>query len=164
MKKIYYATFSPCRSLKEGEYFQHEPWSATLQSIGQLNHSFMFKFLGKKKEEPENSEELLNEFKRISATLNNLSVDLEEFKKKSQGFIQKVGIVRFNPFAEVGSNQSFSIALLDGNNNGVVITSLYGREENRVYAKPIANGQSSYLLSEEEKRAISEAINPPVSG
>ncbi len=66
-------------------------------------------------------------------------------------------MVRFNPFKEIGGDQSFSIALLDSNNDGIVITSLYGREGNRVFGKPIKNGKSRYLLSGEEKKAIEQA-------
>lgn len=120
----------------------------------------MFNFARKKEKEPQNIEEVLTELKKISADIKNLSLELESFRGKSKNFTQKVGIVRFNPFEEVGSDQSFSIALLDGDNNGIVVTSLYGRESNRVYAKPIKNGQSTYLLSEEEKRAIVEAYGP----
>jgi len=71
--------------------------------------------------------------------------------------IQKVGVVRYNPFQEVGGDQSFSIALLDAKDNGVVITNLYSRQENRVYAKPLEQGISKYPLSGEEKEAIARA-------
>jgi len=57
----------------------------------------------------------------------------------------------------LGGDQSFSIALLDKQNSGVVITSLYTRDGNRVYAKPIENGTSEYTLSKEEKEALSRA-------
>ncbi len=72
--------------------------------------------------------------------------------------IHKVGVVRYNPFKEVGGDQSFSIALLDSRNSGFVITSLYGRETNRIYGKPVKKGKSEYQLSEEEIMAIEEAI------
>jgi hypothetical protein len=69
--------------------------------------------------------------------------------------VHKVGVVRFNPFKEVGSNQSFAIALLDGKNSGTIISSLHTREGSRVYAKPIENSESKvYPLTEEEKQAI----------
>jgi hypothetical protein len=69
--------------------------------------------------------------------------------------IHKVGVVRFNPFKEVGSNQSFAIALLDSKNSGTVISSLHTREGSRVYAKPVENGDSKlYPLTDEEKQAI----------
>jgi hypothetical protein len=69
--------------------------------------------------------------------------------------IHKVGVVRFNPFKEVGSNQSFVIAFLDGKNSGTVLSSLHTREGSRIYAKPITGGESElFPLTEEEKQAI----------
>lgn len=84
---------------------------------------------------------------------------LEAEVKKSRGSLKKIGMMRFNPFGEVGGNQSFCIAILNDNNDGFVITSHYGREANRVYAKPIKASQSDYLLSKEEKEAIEKAMN-----
>ncbi len=69
--------------------------------------------------------------------------------------IHKVGIVRFNPFQDTGSNQSWSIALLDGDTTGIVISSLLSRESARVYAKPVVRGQAKdFPFTAEEKRAI----------
>ena len=68
--------------------------------------------------------------------------------------IQKVGLVRYNAFKDVGSDLSFAIALLDGNNNGVVFNGIYGSEYSNIYAKPIKNKNSSYQLSNEEEYAI----------
>ena len=118
----------------------------------------MFNFK-KKKKEPENLKELLEQFKALKEEFVKIKKDFEILREKNSFNVQKIGIVRFNPFKEVGGNQSFSLALLDGNDNGIVITSLYTREENRVYGKPIKNGQSEYLLSEEEKKAIELAKN-----
>lgn len=88
--------------------------------------------------------------------------ELKNFSNKLYGLaeksIQKVGFIRFNPFDEVGGDQSFSISLLDLNNNGILITSLFGRDGTRIYSKPIENGQSKYHLSEEEKEALKKAI------
>ena len=78
-------------------------------------------------------------------------------KKENKFSVQKIGIVRFNPFKEVGSDQSFSIALLNREDTGIIITSLYNREGNRVYGKPVKNGKSSYSLSKEEQTAIEKA-------
>ncbi len=82
----------------------------------------------------------------------------ENLQKLADISIQKVGVVRFNPFKDTGGDQSFVIALLDKDNNGLVISSLYGREGTRIYAKPIEKGDSSYQLSEEEKQAIRKAM------
>ena len=68
--------------------------------------------------------------------------------------IQKIGMVRFNPFADGGGNFSFTLALLDGHNNGVIITSLHGREQNRIYSKYILEGKSESQLTGEEQQAI----------
>lgn len=119
----------------------------------------MFNFF-KKKKEPKNFKEILSLLKNLEKNFEKFSEDLEDLKKESKFSIQKIGIVRFNPFSEVGGDQSFSIALLDGNNSGLIITSLYSREGNRVYGKSIKNGKSEYSLSEEEKKAMLKAIGP----
>jgi len=116
----------------------------------------MFK-LFKKKKTPKNLKEVLSQFEELKKELKEISNELEKIKKENKFSIQKVGIVRFNPFKEIGGDQSFSIALLDGNDNGIVITSLYSLKGNRVFGKPIRNGKSKYLLSEEEKKAIGKA-------
>ncbi len=116
----------------------------------------MFDF-GKKKKTLENAEEIMAEINNLAGRIDGLSSEIKKLQERSRSFVQKVGIVRFNPFSDVGGDQSFSIALLDENNDGVVITSLYSRNDNRVYAKPIKNSQSAYLLSEEEKQALNKA-------
>ena len=68
--------------------------------------------------------------------------------------IQKIGLVRYNAFKDVGSDLSFAIAMLDRNDNGVILNGLYGSESSNIYAKPIKNGISKYQLSEEEKTAL----------
>lgn len=69
--------------------------------------------------------------------------------------VHKVGMVRFNPFKDLGGDQSFSIAFLNGQNNGLVISALHTREGNRVYAKPVEKGKATkYPLTDEEKEAI----------
>lgn len=91
--------------------------------------------------------------------LFEISNRLRELALKS---IHKFSVLRFNPFKEVGSNQSFSLALLDGKNNGVVISSLHTREGTRVYAKPIKNGDADgFPLTDEERHVIQEAVTSP---
>ena len=72
---------------------------------------------------------------------------------------QKIGIVRYNAFKDVGSDLSFTLAILDDYNNGVVLNGIYARDSSNIYAKPIENGVSKYVLSEEEKEAVNRAIN-----
>lgn len=73
--------------------------------------------------------------------------------------VQKVSVIRYRAFEDVGSDLSYSIAMLDEANNGLVITGIYGRNESTSFTKPIENGISKYDLSEEEKLAIRSAIN-----
>jgi hypothetical protein len=88
--------------------------------------------------------------------LYNISNQINAISQK--GF-HKVGMVRFNPFKDVGGDQSFAIAFLNGKNNGLVLSSLFTRDGARVYSKSIVNGQSEkYPLTEEEKEAIEQAI------
>ncbi len=91
----------------------------------------------------------IQELYGISNQINNLSF---------RG-LHKTGLVRFNPFREVGGDQSFAIALLNGKNSGIVISSLYTREGTRIYAKAILSGKSEkYPLTEEEEQAIKIAM------
>ena len=84
--------------------------------------------------------------------INLLDKDLE-------GCVQKVGIYRYSAFQDTGSDLSFTLALLDEHNNGVIFNGIYSREMSNIYAKPIENGNSKYTLSDEEKIAIDRAIN-----
>ncbi len=89
--------------------------------------------------------------------LFEISNQLRELCLKS---LHKTNVVRFNPFKEVGGNQSFSLVLLDGKNSGVVLSSLHTREGTRVYAKPVLSGDASgFPLTDEEKLAIEQAIS-----
>lgn len=83
--------------------------------------------------------------------------NVDQLKKDGLGDIKKVGIVRFNPFAETGGDQSFVLCLLDGQDTGFVLLSLHGREGTRTYIKPVRQGKSRYQLSKEELQAIEEA-------
>lgn len=73
---------------------------------------------------------------------------------KSGDGLQHVGLVRFNPFSDTGSDQSFAIALLNDRRSGIVITSLHARDGTRVFAKSIEDGRATHALSEEEGEAL----------
>jgi hypothetical protein len=90
----------------------------------------------------------------VTAKLAQLTAYCQQLDATTQRSLQRVGVVRFNPFDDVGGDQSFSVALLDAAGNGIVISSLFGRRESRVYVKPIDKGQSKYPLSGEEQQAI----------
>jgi hypothetical protein len=108
---------------------------------------------------------------RHDKEIGNLDTEIQELfeiSEKIRGLahigIHKVGIVRFNPFQDTGGNQSWSIAILNGNNTGLVISSLLSRESARVYAKPVIQGHhGDFPLTAEEKHAIELAQKPKQS-
>jgi hypothetical protein len=83
------------------------------------------------------------------------SLTLERTQRKA---IQRVGLVRFNPFEDTGGNQSFALALLDQQGDGLVVSSLHARAGTRVYGKAIASGKSEAALSDEEAAAVRLAL------
>jgi hypothetical protein len=92
--------------------------------------------------------------KQIAGLLNRIA-KIEDHSLKN---IQKVGLIRFNPFKDTGGDQSFILALLDAHQSGIVISGLYSRAGTRWYAKRVENGKGSeHELSEEEKKAVSVA-------
>ncbi len=93
---------------------------------------------------------------RVDA-LNKLHHELEDLSRRT---IQKVAVIRYNPFSDTGGDQSFAIALLDSLGNGVVLSSLHSRTDTRVFAKPVQSGRSRYQLSDEEQDAIKKALAP----
>jgi hypothetical protein len=78
--------------------------------------------------------------------------------------VQRVGLVRYNPFEDTGGNQSFALALLDGRGDGFVVSSLHARAGTRVYAKSIVGGASEAALSAEESEAVKQALAKPAPG
>lgn len=110
-----------------------------------------------------NIEEMIYEYKKnveqAMEIVNDLKDDYNDINERLKGCVQKVSIVRYRAFEDVGSDLSFSIALLDDKNNGIILTGIYGRSECTTFAKPIENGISKYDLSDEEKQALKEAMN-----
>ena len=88
----------------------------------------------------------------------NLNLDLDSFKKESRLNIQRVGLTKYNPFKETGGNNSFSLVLLDGNKNGIIITSLHTRERTRLYLKEVISGKPKIELSNDEEQALKESL------
>lgn len=96
----------------------------------------------------------------IGETRNRVArvdADLRAIQTQANLAVQNIGIKRFNPFGDTGGDQSFAVALLDAQADGIVISSIYSRNTNRIFAKPIKEGRSSYTLSEEEAEAITMA-------
>lgn len=102
-------------------------------------------------------EVIINNSKTLERVLMKIDVfegRLNETERLTAKSIQRVGIVRFNAFEDIGGDLSFALALLDQNGDGVVVTSIYGRDDARTYAKPVKQGKSTFQLSPEEEKAI----------
>lgn len=100
-------------------------------------------------------ETILTKWELEKKEIEKLRTALDELTKRGEYHLQKAAVLRFNPFADTGGDQSFVMALLDGQNNGLVITSLHNRGSSRWYAKNVVSGKSQdYDLSQEESKAI----------
>lgn len=108
-------------------------------------------------------EEQAGLIRALKQEVDGLREEQRRLRESSAYHLQHFGMLRYNAF-ETGSDLSFSAAILNGNRDGVVLTSLYSRDESRVYAKPIKNGASSYNLSGEEKNAIAAALSKGADG
>lgn len=102
-------------------------------------------------------ETLLTLEEQNSKSVKNLLAEIALLEEKSVLPLQKVGLVRFNPFGENGGDQSFSLCLLNGIEDGIILTALHTRDRTRVYTKSIVKGESKYELSKEEVKALKEA-------
>lgn len=111
----------------------------------------------------QNLEDLIaSKIDNIENALTNSEKSLEEcrvIREEIKGCVNKVAIMRYKAFEDVGSDLSFSIAILDDYNDGVLITGIYARNDSTTYAKPVDKGISRYDLSEEEIHVLNEAIN-----
>jgi hypothetical protein len=98
---------------------------------------------------------------RLEAAARMLNTTDKGQQQLIEGAVRRVGLIRYDAFEDVGGRLSFSCALLDDHGNGVVVTSINGRQDTRVYAKPITAGKSGYNLSIEEDEAIRQALERP---
>lgn len=122
-------------------------------------YSEFMKKLGNGKNIDENLKVYMDRVQKVEDLNKEIIQYCESLDKTVDTCIQKIGIVRYNAFKDVGSNLSFTLALLNNNNNGVVLNGIYSRDNSNIYAKPIKDGKSEYILSDEEKEAIEKAIN-----
>lgn len=102
-------------------------------------------------------EDLLEHSVNTDDTIKRTGQLLEQVQKKDLKHIQKMGLVRFNPFRDVGGNQSFALALLNDEDTGIVLSGLHARESTRLYIKDITRGASRSELSREERQALEVA-------
>ncbi len=115
-------------------------------------------FLGKKAKDLEDTIiSLENSITELNKTKDTIQKDIAIINTKLKKSIRGLETIRFNPFPDQGSNQSFAIGMLNEENDGLVISSLYSRERMSVFAKPIKNGKSEYELTAEEKEVLKKA-------
>ena len=105
----------------------------------------------------------LNEIQEVSEENAAIKRENERLDGLLQLAITRVGVVRFRAFDDMGSDLSYAVALLDSYNNGVILTSIFGREDSRSYVKPVEKGQSTYQLMPEEQQALDEAMRKGAS-
>lgn len=110
-----------------------------------------------------NVDEMLREYikrvETVEAKNNEIISYCKSLDDNIKICVQKIGVVRYNAFKDTGSDLSFTLALLDDKNDGIVLNGIYARDSSNIFAKPIEKGESKYVLSNEEKEAISRAIN-----
>ena len=102
--------------------------------------------------------------KSVEEKYEKLASVVKDMDKNMEKCIQKVGVIRYNPFDEVGGKLSYAIAMLDSKNNGVILNGIHSRSGSFTYAKPVELGVSEYVLSYEENQALEEALTSSYSG
>ena len=132
----------------------------SIVKISKLNKKYkeFMQKLGKGKNIEEDLENYMYRVERVEKQNGEIRTYIENIDKDLKNCIQKIGMVRYSAFKDTGSDLSFALALLDENNNGVVLNGIYSREMSNIYAKPIKEGKSTYTLSEEEQEALKKAI------
>lgn len=135
-------------------------WNIVLTvKFGGLKKRFRRLAQGSSKENLEQIlEKLFSRMEALDESQREVSALAKEMRTRVREQKGNLGIVRFCAFEQEGSDLSFSLALVDEAGSGMVITSIYGRHESRVYAKPVEAGHSSYTLSEEEQQALEAAL------
>ncbi len=121
----------------------------------------------KKEKDPEklnNLEEAIKYIKILEKKIDVLDKRIEKNEQVALNNFSKFSILRFNSFNDMGGDQSFTIALLDKNNNGFILTSLFYKDSPRVFTKPIKNGISEYQLLKEEETILKQALDDKKTG
>ena len=100
----------------------------------------------------------VSEIRDAAKGLESLLSEQAAIRNTQSNTIQKIGFIKYNAFENIGNDLSFALTLLDGNNNGICISSIYGRNESRIFSKPIVKGKSLVSLSQEELESLNEAL------
>lgn len=101
----------------------------------------------------------INEMKGVAEESKQIKQENKRLDKILQTATTRIGIVRFSAFADMGSDLSYAVAMLDAHNNGVLFSSIFAREDSRSYVKPIEAGRSTYKLTREEAEALDKAMS-----
>jgi hypothetical protein len=102
--------------------------------------------------------EISKQIKIVRDTQAQINSHLNTVDKRLDGAVRNIQTLRFNPFDDAGSNQSFAMSFLNDKGDGVIISSLYARDRMSIFAKPIINGKSDFELSSEEKEVLAKSI------
>lgn len=102
--------------------------------------------------------EHINEVKKVMQQNTQIEEEHKQIHEILQNVIQKIGIVRFSAFDDVGGDLSYAVAILDRQNTGVIFSSIFGRNASMSYMKPVRNGNSKQKLSDEENEALRKAM------
>jgi hypothetical protein len=123
-----------------------------------IEHRLRKFFAGKKAESLEGLMiDICEKVENLKKTQEEINSHLVVVDKRLGKSIRNVETVRFNPFVDAGSNQSFAMAFLNDEGNGVIISSLYARDRMSIFAKPITSGKSEFELTTEEKEVLKKA-------
>lgn len=115
-------------------------------------------FLGKKAKDLEDTiDNMQEEISKLKSQMSDAEKNLDNINQKLKKSIRGLDTIRFNPFPDQGSNQSFAIGMMNEEGNGVVLSSLYSRERMSIFAKPIKNHKSEFELTNEEKEVLEKA-------
>lgn len=118
--------------------------------------------LFKREHQPDNLEEVIESIveniKKLGTQTQQTQTELEKVGETLQTAVQHIAVERFDSGSDNGGNLSFTLALLDGTQTGTIITSMYGRQHNRIYCKAVVNGVPQQILSAEEQAALINAL------
>ena len=134
---------------------------AIISIIGFIRLNKRYRKFISKFDKEENIEDTLKNYIDKIGEINEenklIKANVKSIERQMTNCVQKVGMVRYNAFDDVGSELSFALAVLDNNENGYVLNAVYGRNSSSIFAKPIEGGTSKYTLSDEEIKALSIA-------
>lgn len=132
-----------------------------LKNIQNKYNTFLNK-IGKGKNIEEDLQKYMDKVNEVQKEQNQVKEEFNKINSNLEKCIQKIGIVRYTAFKDIGSDLSFALAMLDEKDNGVVLNGIFSRDMSNIYAKPIEKGESTYTLSEQEKEAIQKAMKTSI--